>query len=344
MSHLRNILIELHNCLHEYEPEEEIPMVWSREFAQKLARNTDHWNAASRRASHVGVMDFQDEEDSDIQIPYHDERSEMGSSGVTYDPNTDGEPNPSDFGAEEEEAKREFKTKWGSAFRQYLNSEVEEEEVNSENDCPDCGGTGDQFPRAKRDCPTCKGTGKKVANVPMRLSRHADVKGEEEEDNVTTDPDKVARARKVRDRAVKVRDRAVVARDKAKEQRANEKGDDTPERTELGDDQMGDDQTANGEMGGDGDQEWDDPDFQGVVRTIPNAHLVSKRQQEDGTFEELWQYNIGDDFKKELKIRRAVLAGTDIPINKMKSPDNSQTYELWTVGNGQLLKIKGLPN
>ena len=49
-------------------------------------------------------------------------------------------------------------------------------------------------------------------------------------------------------------------------------------------------------------------------------------------------------FKKELKIRRAVLAGTDIPINKMKSPDGSQTYELWTVGNGQMLKVQGLPN
>lgn len=92
------------------------------------------------------------------------------------------------------------------------------------------------------------------------------------------------------------------------------------------------------------DQEWDDPDYQGIIRTVPNAHLVYKRQQTNGTFEELWQYNIGKDFKKELEIRRAILAGTDIPQMKMRSPDGSQAYELWTAGNCQLLRVIGLPN
>ena len=104
--------------------------------------------------------------------------------------------------------------------------------------------------------------------------------------------------------------------------------------SEMDGEQFGDDET----------EEWDDPDYQGVIRTIPDAHLVYKRQQEDGTFNELWQYNIGKDFRKELETRRAILAGTDIPVTKMASPDNNQTYELWTAGNCQLLNIRGLPN
>ena len=187
---------------------------------------------------------------------------------------------------------------------------------------------------------------------PRDLQR---AKSEEEEQEVTTDPKKVARAKKardraysvrdrarsVRDRAVGVRDKAIGVRDKAKDQRDEEKGLDGfgDDKDENQDGEKG----VNGEAGSEG-QEWDDQDYQGVIRTIPNSHLVSKRQQEDGTFIELWQYNIGDDFKKELKQRRAILAGTDIPINKMRSPDSSQTYELWTIGNGQLLKIQGLPN
>lgn len=114
------------------------------------------------------------------------------------------------------------------------------------------------------------------------------------------------------------------------------------------DDMMDDDGSSmDGEQFGDEldePQEWDDPNYQGVIRTVPDAHLVYKRQQEDGTFNELWQYNIGKDFRKELETRRAILAGTDIPVTKMASPDNTQTYELWTAGNCQLLNIRGLPN
>lgn len=87
----------------------------------------------------------------------------------------------------------------------------------------------------------------------------------------------------------------------------------------------------------------EDPNRQGVIRTVPKAHLVYKRQTSDGTYEELWIYTTGGSMQDELTIRRAILAGTDIPANKVKSPDGSQSYEIWTVGNGQLLNIKGLP-
>lgn len=327
MSYLKTIVLELHNCLHEFEPEDEIPMVWSREFQQRLAQNATHWADDQRRASHVSDMDFQDEEDAGIEIPYEDDDGvdPAIALGATLD-----------FDYEQEE-ERTFKTKWGSAYRKWLNGDdFEEEEITTSlpkkgtstehaDDCPDCFGTGMDFPRLKGDCKTCKGTCK--------------VSTEEEEEgddlNFTDDPDKVARAKKIRDKARAARDKAHEQRDKAKEKNAGEDF--------GGEDELGDIEDEGG-VEGEGSDEWEDDDKQGVIRTIPNAHLVYKRQQEDGTFDELWHYNIGDDFKKELKIRRAILAGTDIPINKMKSPDGSQTYELWTVGNGQMLKIQGLPN
>jgi hypothetical protein len=89
----------------------------------------------------------------------------------------------------------------------------------------------------------------------------------------------------------------------------------------------------------------DDPDRQGLIRVVPGAHLVYKRVEEDGTYEELWIFNTGDqDFKKEMQVRRGILAGTDIPPNKMKSDDGSQSYTLWSAGNAQMLHITGLPS
>lgn len=86
----------------------------------------------------------------------------------------------------------------------------------------------------------------------------------------------------------------------------------------------------------------DNPNKQGIIRRVDKAHLVYKRQTPDGTFEELWVYNIGPDMRDELTIRRNILAGTDIPAQKTRSPDGSQSYSLTTLGNGQLLLIKGL--
>lgn len=91
-------------------------------------------------------------------------------------------------------------------------------------------------------------------------------------------------------------------------------------------------------------QDEDNPDRQGLIRVVPNAHLVYKRADEDGTFEELWIYNTGEDFSLELETRRAILAGTDIEMNRMRSEDGAQQYDLWSAGNAQLLHITGLPS
>ncbi len=88
----------------------------------------------------------------------------------------------------------------------------------------------------------------------------------------------------------------------------------------------------------------DDPDKQGLIRTIPNAHLVYKRQGEDSTYEELWMYEIKKGMRDEYDIRNDILAGTDIPPKGTKSPDGSQSYDMWTAGDMQLLQIVGLPN
>lgn len=87
----------------------------------------------------------------------------------------------------------------------------------------------------------------------------------------------------------------------------------------------------------------EDPNRQGLVRTVKGAHLVYKRETEEGTFEELWLYNVSD-FRTELNTKKAILAGTDIPPNKTRSPDGSQTYSTWAAGNAEMLLIRGLPN
>lgn len=87
----------------------------------------------------------------------------------------------------------------------------------------------------------------------------------------------------------------------------------------------------------------EDPDRQGAIRTVNKAHLVYKRESGDGGFEELWVYNIGT-MKDELKTRKAILAGTDIPPGKTTSPDGTQTYSIWSTGNAEMICVKGLPN
>ena len=109
------------------------------------------------------------------------------------------------------------------------------------------------------------------------------------------------------------------------------------ETDELGD--MGDMDGMDGM-----DDEDGDPDYQGNIRTVTGANLVYKRKQEDGNYEELWIYNVGDDVKKEMQIRRAILAGTDIAPNQRESEDGTQHEETSTLGNVQYLKVTGLPN
>lgn len=87
----------------------------------------------------------------------------------------------------------------------------------------------------------------------------------------------------------------------------------------------------------------EDPDKQGLIRKVPKAHLVYKRQTEEGQYEELWIYN-SSQIKDEMEIRKSILAATDIPVTKTTSPDGQQSYELWTAGNIEMVLIRGLPN
>jgi hypothetical protein len=116
----------------------------------------------------------------------------------------------------------------------------------------------------------------------------------------------------------------------------------TPE-TDRKDDEMKNDEMSPEQSDEVETEKSENPNRQGLIRTIKNAHLVYKRQTPDGTYNELWIYNIGNGkFRDELVIRRAILAGTDIPPNKTKSPDGTQEYEVWTIGNAQLVQITGL--
>lgn len=96
--------------------------------------------------------------------------------------------------------------------------------------------------------------------------------------------------------------------------------------------------------GDEADSDQPDENHMGTLRTVKGAHLVYKRQAGDGTFSELWSYNIGDHIDDAISIKKAIIAGTDIGENKLRSDDGSQSYELVTLGNAQLLKITGLPN
>lgn len=87
----------------------------------------------------------------------------------------------------------------------------------------------------------------------------------------------------------------------------------------------------------------DDPDKQGAIRVIDHARLVYKRQNEEGTYDELWIYNIQSTVSDELDVRRDILAGTDIPAKRQTSDDGQQSYRLTTMGNAQILEITGLP-
>lgn len=92
------------------------------------------------------------------------------------------------------------------------------------------------------------------------------------------------------------------------------------------------------------DESEEDPDKQGTIRNVKGAKLIFKRQQPDGTFAEMWAYNVGQGLHETLGVKRAILSGTDIPENHFESPDGKQRYKIVTMGNAQLIKIEGLPN
>ena len=116
---------------------------------------------------------------------------------------------------------------------------------------------------------------------------------------------------------------------------------DGPEEVVPGEEDMGD---VEGDLG-DGPDELEDPNRQGMIRVVKGAHLVYKRKTPDGFYEELWMFNIGKEASRdEMEIRKEILSGTDIPETGTSSEDGNQSYELWTSGNGQMMKIVGLPN
>lgn len=84
--------------------------------------------------------------------------------------------------------------------------------------------------------------------------------------------------------------------------------------------------------------------YDGIVRSVKGAYLVSKKQQPDETYKEVWIYNVGKKFSDEANIRKSILAYTDIDPTKNFSEDGSQEAVITTVGNVQYLTIVGLPD
>lgn len=93
----------------------------------------------------------------------------------------------------------------------------------------------------------------------------------------------------------------------------------------------------------DATQEEQPSDLQGEIRSVTGANLVYKRQNQDGTFNELWVYTVGKDMQAEFAIRKAILSGTDVDPNTQQSDDGSQRALSKTVGNVQFIQITGLP-
>lgn len=93
-------------------------------------------------------------------------------------------------------------------------------------------------------------------------------------------------------------------------------------------------------------EEDGEPDRQGDVRYVKGAHLVFRREDpEEGTFEELWIFNTGKDaVRKSDSILRDILSGTEIDPSQIRSEDGTQTYSAWSVGNAQMVHVKGLPS
>ena len=93
------------------------------------------------------------------------------------------------------------------------------------------------------------------------------------------------------------------------------------------------------------EEQEEDPNFQGTIRTVTGACLIYKRRESGNTFEELWVYSTDSrNIKVENDIRNSILAGTDVDPQTQRSPEGDQTASTESVGNVQFLHIKGLPN
>jgi len=128
---------------------------------------------------------------------------------------------------------------------------------------------------------------------------------------------------------------------------SNNHAEQDPEREKQADNPkptMSDTPVRLGDGEDDPEQPGEDPNRQGLIRKVSGAHLVFKRKEEDGTYNELWVYKIQKDIRDDSKVRQQILAATDIPIERMQSQDGSQQYDLWTIGDVQMMHIVGLPN
>jgi hypothetical protein len=126
---------------------------------------------------------------------------------------------------------------------------------------------------------------------------------------------------------------------------------DTDDQTVAADQQLGDEfadhQPSDRDPEfGDEEQEQGDPDRQGDIRTVPEAHLVYKRKNENNLYDELWIFKLNQHDTWTMKTYDAILAGTDIPKGSTSSGDGSQTVERWEVGDPKntlvFVNIKGL--
>ena len=123
--------------------------------------------------------------------------------------------------------------------------------------------------------------------------------------------------------------------------------DDNQDEMDSGDDDFGIEKEGEDFFDEDGDLDDEgEPDRQGDVRYVKGAHLVFRREDpEEGTFEELWIFNTGKEaVRKADSILRDILAGTDIDQQQIRSEDGTQSYSAWSIGNAQMVHVKGLPS
>lgn len=79
-----------------------------------------------------------------------------------------------------------------------------------------------------------------------------------------------------------------------------------------------------------------------VVRKVPGAELVYKKQQDTGKFTELWLFK-NTHIKNDIAIRNKILAGTDIKPGQDQSEDGEQSLTVYSCGDITLMSIEGLP-
>lgn len=123
--------------------------------------------------------------------------------------------------------------------------------------------------------------------------------------------------------------------------------DDDFEDDDIGlDDDLADLDDADSKLDGDDESqdgvESETIKYDGIVRAVKGAYLVSKKRQPDETFTEVWVYNTGKNHKAEAEIRKSIIAGTDIDPIKNYSEDGSQSAMLDTIGNVQYMTLIGL--